>query len=127
MHQRGWNDEATETLNRRKRESGLSDRDGIRTIFYYIDADEGRPVVRSEEAGGCVRRRTQLARRPEFLSLEVDRHTPAQNEGIAQILGSSRIDDELAIGFDIQPWRKKGLVSELENHFRADPARTLEL
>ena len=44
MRKRGWNDEATETLNRRKRESGLSDRDDIRTMFDYIDADEGRSV-----------------------------------------------------------------------------------
>ena len=44
MRRRGWNDEATETLNRRKRESGLSDRDDIRTMFDYIDADERRPV-----------------------------------------------------------------------------------
>ena len=44
MHNRGWNDEATETLNRRKRESGLSNRDDIRTMFDYIDADEGRSV-----------------------------------------------------------------------------------
>ena len=33
MRKRGWNDEATETLNRRKRESGLWDRDDIRTMF----------------------------------------------------------------------------------------------
>ena len=33
MRKRGWNDKATETLNRRKRESGLSDRDDIRTMF----------------------------------------------------------------------------------------------
>ena len=34
----------TETLERRKRESGLSDRDDIQTMFDYIDADEGRPL-----------------------------------------------------------------------------------
>ena len=44
MRKRGWNDEGTETLNRRKRESGLWDRDDIRTMFDYIDADEGRPA-----------------------------------------------------------------------------------
>ena len=42
MRKRGWNDEATETLNRRKRESGFQDRDEIQTMFDYIDADEGR-------------------------------------------------------------------------------------
>ena len=51
MRKRGWNDEATEILNRRKRESGVWDRDDIRTMFDYIDADEGRPV-RMEEGSG---------------------------------------------------------------------------
>ena len=50
MRKRGWNDEATETLNRRKRESGLWDRDDIRTMFDYIDADEGRPAQPTEGA-----------------------------------------------------------------------------
>ncbi len=38
----GWNDDITETLERRKTESGLTDRDEIQTMFNYIDADEGR-------------------------------------------------------------------------------------
>ena len=38
----GWNDEITPTLERRKRESGLQERDDIETMFQYIDADEGR-------------------------------------------------------------------------------------
>jgi hypothetical protein len=42
MRKRGWNDEATETLDRRKTESGLSDREDIRTMFDYIEVDEGR-------------------------------------------------------------------------------------
>lgn len=42
MRKRGWNDEATENLARRKKESGLADRDDIQTTFDYIDADEGR-------------------------------------------------------------------------------------
>ena len=50
MRKRGWNDEASETLNRRKRESGLWDRDDIRTMFDYIDADEGRPAQMVEGA-----------------------------------------------------------------------------
>ena len=50
MRKRGWNDEATEILNRRKRESGLWDRDDIRTMFDYIDADEGRPAQMAEDA-----------------------------------------------------------------------------
>lgn len=42
MRKRGWNDEGTEILERRKRESGLADRQDIQTMFDYIDADEGR-------------------------------------------------------------------------------------
>jgi gluconokinase len=38
----GWNDDLTPTLERRKRESGLGERDDIVTMFQYIDADEGR-------------------------------------------------------------------------------------
>lgn len=46
MRKRGWDDEVSETLARRKRESGLADRADIRTMFEFIDADEGRPLVR---------------------------------------------------------------------------------
>ena len=42
MLKRGWNDELSETLVRRKKESGLDARDDIQTMFQYIDADEGR-------------------------------------------------------------------------------------
>ena len=42
MSKRGWNDEGAETLARRKKESGFESRDDIRTMFEYIDADEGR-------------------------------------------------------------------------------------
>lgn len=42
MRKCGWNDDVTETLERRKAESGLTSRDDIRTMFQYIDADEGR-------------------------------------------------------------------------------------
>jgi gluconokinase len=42
MRKCGWNDEITPTLQRRKRESGLENRDDIQTMFQYIDADEGR-------------------------------------------------------------------------------------
>jgi len=44
MRKRGWNDEAAETLARRKKESGFSDRIEIQTLFNYIDADEGRKL-----------------------------------------------------------------------------------
>lgn len=46
MSKRGWNDDVSEILLRRKKESGFESRDDIRTMFDYIDADEGRPVGR---------------------------------------------------------------------------------
>jgi hypothetical protein len=42
MRKRGWNDEVTEILERRKKEAGMSDRTDIQTSFQFIDADEGR-------------------------------------------------------------------------------------
>ena len=42
MSKRAWNDEVTEILVRRKKESGFESRDEIQTMFQYIDADEGR-------------------------------------------------------------------------------------
>jgi len=42
MRKRGWNDEASETVQRRKKEAGMSDRSDIETAFQFIDADEGR-------------------------------------------------------------------------------------
>ncbi len=38
----GWKDHISEILIRRKRESGLENRDDIQTMFDYLDADEGR-------------------------------------------------------------------------------------
>lgn len=45
MRKRGWNDEVSETLKRRKKESGMAGRSEIQTMFEYIDADEGRTPV----------------------------------------------------------------------------------
>jgi gluconokinase len=42
MTKRGWNDDLSETLIRRKKESSFENRDDIQTMFAYIDADEGR-------------------------------------------------------------------------------------
>ena len=42
MRKRGWNDEITETLNRRKKEAGMAGRSEIDTMFAFIDVDEGR-------------------------------------------------------------------------------------
>jgi Domain of unknown function (DUF5069) len=42
MRKRGWNDEISETLKRRKKEAGMAGRPEIETMFSFIDADEGR-------------------------------------------------------------------------------------
>jgi len=42
MRKRGWNDEVSEMVTRRKAEAGMSDRGDIETSFQFIDADEGR-------------------------------------------------------------------------------------
>ena len=42
MRKRGWNDEVSETVKRRKREAGMADRSDIQTAFQFIDADERR-------------------------------------------------------------------------------------
>ena len=47
LRKRGWNDEVSETLERRKREAGMADRSDICTMFDFIDADEGRPLADS--------------------------------------------------------------------------------
>jgi gluconokinase len=38
----GWNDATSETLVRRKKESGLENRDEIQTMAEYFEYDEGR-------------------------------------------------------------------------------------
>ena len=43
MRKRGWNDEVSNMVARRKAEAGMSDRSDIKTSFQFIDADEGRP------------------------------------------------------------------------------------
>jgi uncharacterized protein DUF5069 len=45
MRKRGWNDEISETLARRKQEAGMADRAEIETMFQFIDADEGRATT----------------------------------------------------------------------------------
>jgi len=47
MTKRGWRDDASEILIRRKKESGFETRDEIQTMFDYIDADEGRSISKS--------------------------------------------------------------------------------
>jgi gluconokinase len=42
MRKRGWNDEVSQILKRRKREAGMTGRSEIQTSFQFIDADEGR-------------------------------------------------------------------------------------
>ena len=50
MRKRGWNDEVSETLKRRKKEAGMAGRSEIETMFSYIDADEGRTPVSNQRA-----------------------------------------------------------------------------
>lgn len=45
MRKRGWNDEISETLTRRKKEAGMAGRSEIRTMFNFIDADEDRVIA----------------------------------------------------------------------------------
>jgi hypothetical protein len=45
MRKRGWSDELSETLKRRKKEAGMAGRSEIATMFSFIDADEGRSLV----------------------------------------------------------------------------------
>ena len=47
MRKRGWNDEVSETLKRRKKEAGMAGRSEIETMFAFIDADEGRSPIAS--------------------------------------------------------------------------------
>jgi uncharacterized protein DUF5069 len=42
MRKRGWNDEVSEILKRRKQQAEMADRSDIETAFQFIDADEGR-------------------------------------------------------------------------------------
>ena len=42
MRKRGWNDEVSEMVGRRKSDAGMTDRSDIQTSFQFIDADEGR-------------------------------------------------------------------------------------
>lgn len=44
MRKRGWNDDVSPTLLRRKKEAGMAGRSEIRTMFEFIDADEGRSL-----------------------------------------------------------------------------------
>ncbi len=45
MRKRGWNDDISETLVRRKKEAGMAGRSEIKTMFTFIDADEGRSLI----------------------------------------------------------------------------------
>ena len=44
MRKRGWEDELSEILARRKKEAGMDGRSEILTMFQFIDADEGRAL-----------------------------------------------------------------------------------
>jgi uncharacterized protein DUF5069 len=42
MRKRGWKDEVSQMVERRKAEAGMINRSDIQTSFQFIDADEGR-------------------------------------------------------------------------------------
>ena len=44
MRKCGWHDEIADTLTRRKKEAGMAGRSEIRTMFEFIDVDEGRSL-----------------------------------------------------------------------------------
>jgi gluconokinase len=44
MRKRGWHDEVAEFLTRRKKEAGMAGRSEIKTMFEFIDVDEGRSL-----------------------------------------------------------------------------------
>lgn len=44
MRKCGWNDDISDTLLRRKKEAGMAGRSEIRTMFEFIDVDEGRSL-----------------------------------------------------------------------------------
>ncbi len=54
MRKRGWNDEITDTLKRRKKEAGMAGRSEIETMFQFIDADEGRSPVGAPRPGAKI-------------------------------------------------------------------------
>lgn len=45
MRKRGWDDEISEILDRRKKEASMAGRSEIKTMFAFIDVDEGRLVI----------------------------------------------------------------------------------
>src|SRR6266404_3870009 len=49
MRKRGWNDELSEILKRRKKEAGMAGRSEIQTMFTFIDTDEGRLLVGNQK------------------------------------------------------------------------------
>ena len=49
MRKRGWNDELSEILKRRKKEAGMAGRSEVQTMFTFIDADEGRLLVGNQK------------------------------------------------------------------------------
>ena len=54
MLKRGWHDDASPSLQRLKREQGLTARSEIETIFQLIDAAEGRAVRSSHYDGSYL-------------------------------------------------------------------------
>lgn len=52
MRKGGWNDDLSQTLERRKKREAMLSRSEIQTVFQFIDADEGRPVNGNHRPNG---------------------------------------------------------------------------
>ena len=67
------------------------------------------------------------ARGRDCAELEVQRHAATDNKGIAQILSATGIDDKLRVRLNIEPLGEIELIGDLEDHFRTDSTRALQL
>jgi gluconokinase len=60
MRKRGWNDDVSEMLVRRKKEAGMAGRSEIETMFAFIDVDEGRSLAMPKNGRASVAAVAQL-------------------------------------------------------------------
>ena len=56
MRKRGWNDDLSETLELQKKKEAMLSRSEIKTMFQFIDADEGR-LVNGSDLNGSTRQK----------------------------------------------------------------------
>ena len=60
MRKRGWNDEVSETLESQKKRGAMLSRSEIKTVFQFIDADEGRLVNGHDVKASRTRKRVAI-------------------------------------------------------------------